>query len=182
MANLLIWRAKPNPAGKDKVGEKPKPEQLNGEWAEIKNTSATNQSLGGVKLSHTLFDTHGKPEKTEVYWVGKGTISLKPGEVVRVHTGRSADKGLMKVEDSAGADYHDFAENGQFKLNNKEGDKLYVEYTDGSDNAYYDPHVKEGVVLIRVGDKLIDRDSGGGGSTAAEWPAPAVIGTSGKAA
>lgn len=189
MQIFTIWRAKPNPAGKDKDNETPISAQLNGEWVELKNNSTSEQNLGGLKLFHTKFDQHGNPEPTlQPYWAGKKESKLVAGGVVRIHTGRSADKGAMKVEDATGADLHEFAEHGSFKLNNREGDVLYLHSEQNLiDKTYYDKNVRDGAILIRSGDKLVDPDSGG--STGAgtsnggkQWNAPAVIGHSGKAA
>lgn len=182
MSKLEIWRAKPNPVGKDKFHGTPKPRQLNGEWTEIKNSSGAAVDLGGLKLSHTLYDAQGKPEpKPEVYWIAPKGLSLAAGEVLRVHTGHR-DAGL-DLEDETGADEHAYAEHGNFKLNNAEGDRLYLS-TVTPDSAYYDPNVREGAVLVRLGDKLVDRESSGGNPTdkAKVWPAPAIVGSSGKAA
>lgn len=182
MSKLLIWRAKPNPAGKDKSQQTPKPSQLNGEWVELKNDTSATVKLEGIQLAHTLYDSTGKPEpKPEDYWTGAKGLTLGAGEVLRIHTGRSADASSMLLEDSGGTDKHAFAEHGNFKLNNKEGDVLYL-YASASDKASYLPDVREGAVLTRVGDKLVDLESGGGSGSAKSWGASAILGSSGKAA
>lgn len=180
MTKLTIWRAKPNPAGKDKSLGVPTAKQLNGEWAEIKNTSASTLDLTGLQLSHTLYDKAGKPEpKPEVYWIAKKGLNLAANGVLRVHTGHEASG--LGLEDEAGADQHAFAEHGNFRLNNKEGDRLYLN-SSTNDSAYYDPNVREGAILSRVADKLVDLQSGNSGDKAKPWGAPAVLGDSGKAA
>lgn len=180
MSKLQIWRAKPNPAGKDKSNGKPSARQLNGEWAEIKNTSATEVDLTNLQLSHTLYDENGNPEpKPEVYWTAKKGLKLSGNEVLRVHTGHEADG--LDSDDSTGADVHAYAEHGNFKLNNKEGDHLYLNRAT-PDSAYYDPNVREGAVLTRVGEKLVDIQAGGSGEQGKSWKVPAVLGNSGKAA
>ena len=180
MTKLTTWRAKPNPAGRDKIHGVPTAKQLNGEWAEIKNTSAATMDLSGLQLSHTLYDKEGRPEqKPEVYWTAKKGLQLTANGVLRVHTGHQS--GGLNLEDEAGADQHAYAEHGNFKLNNKEGDKLYLS-TSTPDSAYYDQNVREGAVLTRVGDKLVDLQAGNSGENAKPWGAPAVLGDSGKAA
>jgi len=188
MSSLSIWRAKPNPKGKDKDNEKPISSQLNGEWIELKNNTASVISLGDMKVYHTKFDQNGNPEPTlQLYWTGKESLKLVANGVVRVHTGHAADEGAMALEDKSGADLHAFAEHGTFKLNNREGDYLYL-YSGQNliDKAYYEKNVRDGAVLTRVGDKLVDHDQGGttgtGSTGGKQWNAPAIVGHTGKAA
>jgi hypothetical protein len=183
---LTIVKCKPNPTGKDKDKEKPLASQLLGETVDLKNEGDATISLSKCRLAHTKFDTNGDPEpKPAVYWQG-ASLQLKPGQTVRIHTGKSAEKDKMRSEDQLGVDYHSFSEKGTFVLNNKEGDKLYLyeEVTDGKlslvDSASYDKEPPEGVTLTRVGAKLIPPTKG---STSGQpWSAPAVVGSSGKAA
>nr|MDQ3919490.1 lamin tail domain-containing protein [Acidobacteriota bacterium] len=89
MSKLLqVYQAKPNPAGKDATGGgSAKPEQLLGEWVDIKNVGTEPVDLSKVELRHTLFGSRCEPTgRTEAYW--SGLSELRPGQAVRVHTGR----------------------------------------------------------------------------------------------
>jgi len=177
---LIIQRAKPNPAGKDTNRHKPLAAQLLGETVDIENTDTKPVNLGKCRLAHTEFDAQGRAKPQPViYWTG-AAIELKPGEMVRIHTGKSKDVAEMHAEDKNGVHHHTYAESHSFVLNNKEGDKLYL-YSETAllDSASYDPAVGEGVTLIRKGDKLVAPAKSGG---TGPWTAPAVIGTTGKAA
>lgn len=158
---ITIQRAKPNPAGKDKAGYSPKPEQLLGEWVDLKNTGDTEVHHSTLHLTHTEFNSSCAVTKQHVvYWNGSGSAVLKPGQTVRVHTGKQSQAASMKAEDQNGPDMHAYAEKGNFILNNDCGDKLGLRWTSSGtwysdDEASYNPKPKEGEVLIRIGDKLV---------------------------
>ncbi|HKU74256.1 MAG TPA: hypothetical protein VJR02_10070 [Pyrinomonadaceae bacterium] len=162
MSNQLqIIRAKPNPIGKDKTsGGVPKAEQLLGEWVDIKNIGTESVLFSSMKLSHTEYGSRCEETgQTETYWMPGGTQSLDPGRQVRVHTGRSADKSVMREEDRA-PDWEAFAGRSNFILNNRCGDGLKIIWKDGtgnlrSDTASYEPNPPEGVVLTRIGNLLV---------------------------
>jgi hypothetical protein len=157
---IQIHRAKPNPVGKDKDRwGTPKPQQLLGEWADLKNIGDQAVSSVLIRLSNTEFHASCVPKPSpSFYW--EGHVSLQPGEILRVHTGRSIDVLKMSPEDWRGVNQHAYAERGSFVLNNDCGDLLGV-YWQGSDrnlhkedSASYDPNPPEGEVLIRNGSKL----------------------------
>ena len=158
---ISIIQVKPNPAGKDKAGQSPKAEQLLGEWVDLKNVGDGAVTLATLNLSHTVFGPGCTP-RTDVhrYWRGPSDVSLQPGQIVRVHTGRSLDASLMKAEDRNGVHQHAYAESGTFVLNNVCGDSLYVHWLyegkwQQEDRASYGPNPPEGAVLVRVGDRLV---------------------------
>jgi hypothetical protein len=157
---LQIWKAKPNPAGKDKVLGTPKAEQLLGEWVDIKNTGTEPIRFSEMSLSHTLYDRHcNKTGRTEQYWSGGGDNSLSPGQVVRIHTGRASDEHLMNPKDKENRDWKGFANRDNFVLNNVCGDVISVTWRDASgvrwDTASYDRNQPEGEILHRQGSKLV---------------------------
>jgi hypothetical protein len=162
MSKLYIYRAKPNPAGKDASHHHAKPEQLLGEWVDLQNTNNYSVSLGGLSLDNQEYD-HSciVTNKYSTYWRGSYLNVVGPGQIVRVHTGKSADQWSMKVEDRNGADLHVFAEREWFVLNNRCGDCVTLWSQDSEqkfhreDSASYDPNPPDGAVLMRSGDKLI---------------------------
>lgn len=127
---IQITKAKPNPAGKDKTKWTPKPEQLLGEWADLKNVGDANVSLSAIHLAHREFAAGCVLKDAPViYWNGPNTV-LKVGETVRVHTGRSGDSWAMAAVDKSGVEHHAYAEKGSFVLNNDCGDGLSVWWKD----------------------------------------------------
>lgn len=161
---LSILRAKPNPRGKDlTAGMSPRAEQLLGEWIDLKNVGETTVRLSEVGLCHTEFSQDCIPnDRPTVYWSGRYGEVLSPGEIVRVHTGRSRDVSSMRAEDYQGVHLHAYAESGLFVLNNKCGDNLAIwsKDTNGKwstkvDGASYDPNPPDGEVLRRFGGKLV---------------------------
>ena len=112
---LQIIQAKPNPLGKDKTGSgQSKPEQLLGEWVDVKNIGTESISFSSMTLNHTLFDSRCQStNRTENYWSG-GPEQLLPGQVIRVHTGKISDKHLMAEADRAGVDWHGYANRDNF--------------------------------------------------------------------
>ncbi len=158
---IQINRAKPNPAGKDKSGSYPIPQQLLGEWVDLKNIGDANVTLSMLHLSDTDFGLGCVAKQATIYWNGSQHTTLKPGEIVRVHTGKSADAASMRSEDKSGIHYHAYAEKGNFVLNNTCGDTLAVWYKGKNgawqkdDGAGYSPKPPEGSVLYRVGGILV---------------------------
>ncbi len=154
---LKIVGAKPKPLGSSITQHHHNPAKLLAEFADIKNVGSHNVSLEGIRLANTTFDHDGKPHKIRVYWTGSNLTVLSPGQVVRVHTGKSKDAALMHPEDRNGADHHAYAESGDFILNDKEGDKLYLYASSNEpfDSAYYKPNPPAGSYLVRRGDELV---------------------------
>jgi len=153
MKLLRIIKAKPNPSGKDRIGGIAPPKQLAGEWVDFRNAGDELHSLEGISLYHVAYQPgcrDGKPEKVMGF---KG--SLKPGEIVRVHSGGEIGLGEMHPEDAQGAHYHLFT-GGNYVWNNSCGDSaglwnglIWI------DNASYEPYPSEGRILVREGDKLV---------------------------
>ena len=158
---VQIMRAKPNPAGKDKARGTPIPAQLLGEWVDLKNVGDGSVNFSTLHLADSEF-THSCAitKQAVIYWNG-GSGQLSPGEIVRVHTGRSSESYLMAAEDRLGVHYHAYAERGSFVLNNVCGDNLSIWWKDSNGNwnqedlASYDMNPPEGEILQRVGSKLV---------------------------
>src|SRR5947209_4024319 len=85
MPDLLVTRALPNPAGKDRSGGHAQNEQLNGEWVQFLNTSQGTFPLDGLILDHMTFNQLCQKTGTETLTTFRG--SLGPGQSIRVHTG-----------------------------------------------------------------------------------------------
>jgi hypothetical protein len=118
---LHVFRAKPNPLGKDKTsGGIPKPEQLLGEWVEIRNIGTEAVRISSIQLSDHLYGNRCEDTgRSEVYWNDTVTdASLQAGQVLRVHTGRKSDEALMLQVDRGSVDWRSFANKGNFVLNN----------------------------------------------------------------
>jgi len=158
---ILICRAKPNPAGKDRAGGYPRHEQLLGEWVDLRNTGDAAVVLSTIHLSNMQFSQNCIPNgQPNIYWNGSSNQTLAPGQILRVHTGKSTYSYLMSDEDKIGVDLHVYAEKGNFVLNNKCGDVLAVLWRYNNewrkeDGSFYDPNPPEGAILKRVGDKLV---------------------------
>lgn len=160
MKALQIIQAKPNPFGKDKTSSgSSKPEQLLGEWVDVKNIGTEPIEFHSMTLNHTLFDSQCQTtNRTENYWSG-GSEQLLPGQVIRIHTGKFDDKHLMVEADRTGVDWHGYANRDNFVLNNRCGDRIFVTWPDAygkkaTDVTYYRPDSPEGAVLRRRGDML----------------------------
>lgn len=159
--SLQITQAKPNPAGKDAIGSgAPTPEQLLGEWVDLKNIGADSVHFSTIQLRHSLFDERCHATGvTELYWQGGSADFLKPGQVLRIHAGQQMDGGAMAAEDQTGADWHGYTETDEFALNNVCGDKIIATWRDAFDHSFQDwvcyaPHPPEGAILTRSGNLL----------------------------
>lgn len=161
MKKLIVYRAKPNPAGKDKFHNIPLPRQLQGEWVDLINNTSGKLSLKGVSLDHTAFGATCADRHYAVYWQAVDALMLDGGEILRIHTGKYGDASQMAEEDRNGAHKHVWAEHGSFKLNNGAcGDALTLWFNAGAkyediDRTSYAPYPPEGIALIREGDKLV---------------------------
>lgn len=159
---LQITQAKPNPVGKDKNRWSPKPDHLLGEWVDLKNVGDGSVTLSLIHVAHREFSANCVPkDKPVIYWTGSGMITVQPGEIVRLHTGRSNDSWQMAAADRVGVTYHAYAESGSFVLNNDCGDAVSV-WWKGSDGAFnhedtasYDANPPDGAILYRSGHKLV---------------------------
>jgi hypothetical protein len=161
-SNLQVYRAKPNPAGKDRTRSGPIPQQLVAEWADIKNVGTENVSFAQMELHDTTFGPHCRVDGTECYWSGASSQgSLAPGQVLRVHTGSKQYEATLSAEDrGSDVNWSAYAERGNFVLNNDCGDVITVIWADGTgkrwkDSAAYDPQPPEGAVLYRWPDSKL---------------------------
>ncbi|HRJ46199.1 MAG TPA: hypothetical protein PKY38_02480 [Opitutaceae bacterium] len=159
---VQIHRAKPNPAGKDKVYGQPIAKQLLGEWVDLKNVGDAAVSFSTLHLANAEFGPGCQLKRqAQIYWDGPATGILQPGEIVRVHTGRESDAWQMHPDDRSGVHHHAYANSGNFVLNNDCGDHLSVWWkTSGGewkpeDSTSYDANPPEGQVLQRSGSKLV---------------------------
>jgi hypothetical protein len=155
MKSLLISSAKPNPAGKDKnKSGQASAAQLGGEWIDIRNTGAYPVDLSGVEVYHVAYDSAGQSRLALVTTL-YGTLAS--GQVIRVHSGPGPEDYLYPL-DRLGADRHHFTRK-NYVWNNDKGDRPAL-WQSGSnewvDKTYYDPNPREGAVLVRRNDKLVE--------------------------
>lgn len=159
MSSLLVYRAKPNPLGKDKYRNQPIPFQLQAEWIDLINTGSHTVTLSNQVVSHMTFADRCVPRTSVVYWEGNQELRLCPNQILRVHTGKYSDSGTMLPEDYHGAHLHVWANSGSFHLNNNCGDSLglWLKHPQWVqlDKVNYDPYPPEGAWLVRRGDKLV---------------------------
>jgi hypothetical protein len=168
---LQIIQAKPNPAGKecdkdqDDLSAKPAETQnpaslLFGEWVDVKNIGHDTVNFQSIQLRHSLFDQDcHTTSQLELYWIGDHNDLFKPGQVLRIHSGRREDAHLMAPEDQAGVDWHGYAESDKFILNIYCGDKIVLSWEDAVDQlrqdwACYAPNPPENLILKRSGNLL----------------------------
>lgn len=155
MANLLITKAKPNPAGKDRIGRTLTPAiQLAAEWVDFQNISNISVKLDGTSLYHWAYTLGTNGE-----WKLVTNLSgiLKSGEIVRVHSGNPIPIWQMRQEDQIGANYHIFS-NQNYVWNNDKADfpsLWYVPTRQWVDQTSYDAYPMEGKILQRINSKLI---------------------------
>jgi len=160
--SLRILQAKPNPAGKGYTSKQPEqPELLLGEWVDIENNGTELITFSRIQLHHTIFNelcqTRGQTEK---YWCAEGNGLLKPGQLLRVHSGRHQDKRLMSEVDQEDVDWHAYAERADFILNNCCGEIIVLTWRDEEGQEYkdvasYAPNPPEDAILIRSDNQLV---------------------------
>jgi len=155
MKDLTIFRVKPNPIGKDKLGNNALNSQLVGEWVDIKNTSGKKLNMVGVEIyDHTFNNFCGDQGKRKVYTFG--SYSMPIGAVVRIHSGNKVPITSLNQIDRVGANAHAFT--GYYYVwNNGCGDIAEVRNSEGVliDKASYGARPTEGKILVRVADMLI---------------------------
>lgn len=154
MKTIRTNQLKPNPAGKDRTRSGASETQFAAEWVDIKNTGRIDVDLNGVTLFHKAFKRDGTFE-WEV--VRRLTGTLPAGKVLRIHSGKGPYN-VVRDEDKAGSDYYFFTEESRYIWNNDRGDtSLLWEPASKTtiDEAAYDSNPPEGVILQRVGDKLV---------------------------
>jgi hypothetical protein len=163
--NLLVSQAKPNPPGKEvPATQLSKQEQLLGEWVDVENIGDESITFSRIQLHHSLFDEDCRAfSETECYWTVSGLGLLKPGQVLRVHSGGQQVRQMMFSTDHFGADWHGYGLREDFVLNNRCGDRIVVtwqnvEGEEFRDEAFYEPNPPVGSVLKRSGSQLIAED------------------------
>jgi hypothetical protein len=158
MKMLRIIKAKPNPRGKDRHGPFTPASQLAAEWLDFKNDGNEDYSLVGIELNHIAFQPVCRDGKWQEIMSFKGI--LEPGKVVRIHSGQEIPLTDMNPEDAQGADFHLFTGR-NYVWNNDCGDSAGLwDGTKWIDTASYDPYPPEGVILHRVGEKLVPQGLG----------------------
>ena len=157
MTQLTITQAKPNPTGKDRLGNLIPSSQLVGEWVDFKNTGDESYPLSNIKLQHiayTISDPNGVWDKVMGF---SGNLGV--GQVVRVHSGGEGPLESLSPEDFIGADYHLFTGN-SYVWNNDKGDspRLVLKQNGQTyevDKASYSTYPTEGKILKRLGNHLV---------------------------
>lgn len=153
MKNLYIIKGKPNPTGKDRYRNFSPPKQLAAEWVNFKNNGTEAYPLSEISLQHIAYQPGCRNGDWDKVMGFQGELGRE--QVVRVHSGEKIPLTDMSPEDARGADHHLFTGR-NYVWNNDCGDSPGL--WDGRvwiDKASYDPYPPEGIILRRVGDKLI---------------------------
>jgi hypothetical protein len=157
MKQLTISQAKPNPAGKDRLGNLVPSSQLVGEWVDFKNTGDELYPLNNIELQHIAYT----PSYSNGVWdkVMGFSGNLGVGQVVRVHSGGKIPLENLAPEDFIGANYHLFTGKNYVWNNNKSDSPRLVLKQNGQifeiDKTSYSAYPIEGRILKRVGEQLI---------------------------
>lgn len=151
--SLLIIKAKPNPLGKDRIGNFSPQTQLAGEWVDVQNNGINPVNITDVQLYHWAY------KQPEAGWelIMKFSGYLPAGEIMRIHSSGKIPIEQLAIIDQQGADYHLFSGSGYVWNNDKEDrptlwnpkTKEYV------DRTSYNVYPIEGKILQRVNDKLL---------------------------
>jgi len=156
MKTLQSVRLKPNPAGKDRSRRGgATTSQLGGEWVDIQNAGAYPVDLAGVSLYHIAYSGAADSGTWQLVMNFRGMLGA--GEILRVHAGSGPVTALQTV-DQQGAHHHLFTGHDQYVWNNDRGDCAALFQNgqgDPFDRACYDSNPPEGVILSRVGDRLV---------------------------
>ncbi|OGL74594.1 hypothetical protein A3F52_00855 [Candidatus Uhrbacteria bacterium RIFCSPHIGHO2_12_FULL_47_11] len=152
---LLITKAKPNPAGKDRGSRAFTPsQQLAGEWVDIQNNGTQPLSLNDVKLYHWAYTTGTSGEWKKVMGFSGMLGSMK---TVRVHSGREIPLAHMNYINREGVEHHLFTGK-NYVWNNAREDKprlWHVPSEQWIDKTSYEAYPPEGKILKRVSLKLV---------------------------
>jgi len=156
--SVSVYRIKPSPSGKraDREGAA-SAEMAVGEWVDLRNHGSKTLTTKGISLYHVVeTGPGGGPEYRFV--VTLPDCSLKPGEVLRVHSGRRRDLATLPSEDRAGAEWRTFTNEAGYVWGDRQGDTAML-YEAASremiDWASFDPDPPEGLFLQRQGAKLV---------------------------
>lgn len=157
MKRLTITQAKPNPAGKDRLGNLVPSSQLAGEWVDFKNTGDEDYLLDNIKLYHVVYTTARPDGVWEEIMGFNGFLDI--GKVVRVHSGGKISLTELLPIDKAGADYHLFTGDNYVWNNDKSDSPRLALKQNGQtyevDKATYSAYPSEGKILKRIGGQLI---------------------------
>lgn len=149
--DLLVWRAKPNPIGKDRRVAS----QLHAEWVDVKNVSARSLQMADVKIyDHTFNNVCGDHGPRLVFTFP--AFVLPVGAVVRIHSGKAVLVSQLPLAEQQGADYHAFTNEQEFIWNNVCGDFVEIRSSQNIvlDKTSYGPRPLEGKTLLRQGAYL----------------------------
>lgn len=150
MPDLYIVAAQPNPPGRDSsLPGHATNDKLNEEWLEFE--ARADRSLSGDELSHLTFNMYCQQTGSDLV-MRFGSVSLRRGQKVRVHTGTGYDMWV-------GNTYHVYAGRKWFIWNNACGDRATLAYAGRViDSAWYDPSPPAGELVRAQGtDKLVPR-------------------------
>ena len=155
---IRIAKLKPNPAGKDRPTVGPlDPSQLAAEWVDIYNFGTSTVNPLGVELYNKAYSA-AHPLGTWKSVLNLPYLMLGPAQTLRVHAGGDRGFGVIRAEDLFGVEHHVFTGRDQYVWNNRQGDTAglwELQPMAWIDLASYDPNPPEGVILVRIGAKLL---------------------------
>jgi hypothetical protein len=161
---VRFYRMKLGLAGMDRSQYGSPSSRKPGDWVDVRNDSSSSVRTNGLCLYHLEFPSpDAQPEYRFVVTLPE--CSLKPGEVLRLHSGPRREVAALHVEDRSGADWHAFTGGEACLWNRREGDTavLYeVAKKETIDSVSYDPDPPEGVLLLRQGARLVATAVGAG--------------------
>lgn len=155
MPGLRVVQAKPNPAGKDRLGSYAPPQQVAAEWVDIKNAGGQAVGLQGIKLYHRAYTASAPQGEWAPVTDLSGAGTLLAGQILRVHSGGPIPVASLRPEDAAGAHWHYFTGR-NYVWNNAHPDQPGL--WNGSawiDLTSYAARPPEGAILVRVGNELV---------------------------
>ena len=97
MKRLNVTKVKPNPSGRDRLGNYVPFSQLAGEWVDFKNIGDESFSLNSIELQHVAYTPpypNGVWEKVMGF---SGNLGV--GRIVRVHSGGEIPIESLSPED-----------------------------------------------------------------------------------
>jgi len=112
--SVSLYRIRPCPPGKRTLRQGIAPAGAGaGEWIDLRNHGSRAMSTSGISLYRVVEDSReGAPEYRFV--VKLPDCTLKPGEILRVHSGRRRDLSTLPSEERIGADWHTFTNEGGY--------------------------------------------------------------------
>jgi hypothetical protein len=153
LKSLLITKAKPNLAGKDRSAHIILPRPLSAEWVDFQNSGSETFNMNGISLHHIAYQPVCRNGKWEDVMSFQG--ELASGKSVGIHSGGKIPLSDMNIEDVIRVDVHLFTGK-NYIWNNNCGDSIGLwNGNNWVDKAAYDPYPQEGAILTRVGDRLV---------------------------